>query len=78
MLSARLYQLPSHLYAEESAAITAAPRQCYKGYPDRKTEAEFALFSFICSKKKQMLPVPFGEQAAGREKQAASLWVTCW
>lgn len=58
MLSARLYQLPSHLYAEESAAITAAPRQCYKGYPDRKTEAEFALFSFICRKEKTDAPCP--------------------
>lgn len=77
MLSACLYQLPSHLCEVESAAITAIPRQRYKGYPDRKTEAVFALFSFIHSKK-QMLPVPFGEQAAGREKQAASLWVTCW
>jgi len=51
---------------EESAAITAAPRQLYKRHADRKREAEFALFSFIHCKNRCSLSPLGNRQQVGR------------
>lgn len=54
------------------------PDSAIKGIQTERQKQNLPSSASFAEKKKQMLPVPFGEQAAGREKQAASLWVTCW